>query len=325
MLTNSSVGVFLTTVSLVMCLSPGQESIEAADIAFDLPSSIECRDVTPPDFAVANPHLKQIEAKVRISAREIVGDSTEILQFDYEIRVGQANRVIDFSPKTLLESTVVEDEIDVTDAAEDSSANKADATIVYNPLLVGGSHNTTAKKSESKHFKQLAPKDVVLASGTVERGHGVFFRIRPSRSATFEGAREFVLVLAVPKAWRAEACQISCTAKLTRHHMMGNSVALIGGDRTAVGMYLLGDAEAWTAAEQLRETQDLCDQLGGKVAKANLLHAISTGADSVFARGASQRKRAKIEQAMKALHAAEAHLEHLSASPAADKVSGVED
>jgi hypothetical protein len=181
------------------------------------------------------------------------------------------------------------------------------------PLIVGGSHNTTAKKSEAKHFKQLAPKDVVLASGTIDREHGVFFRVRPSRSAAFEGSREFVLILAVPKDWRGDVCQIACTAKLTKHSLIGTSVASVGGQPIQVGMYIVGDIEAATAAEELRKAQDLRQQvLAGQ--KANLLESISTGASSVFARGTLQRKRMRIVEATRSLDSVQEHLKALSAS-----------
>jgi hypothetical protein len=311
----SRVHSMFVAICVLAGMSLSHQYVKADDIAFDLPSSIECRDVTPDQFALANPQLKQIEVKVRISARELKGDTSGILQFDYEIRIGEANRVIDFSPKTLLESTVVEDRIEITAAVEDSKASGADAAVGFNPVAIGGSHNSTAKKSEAKHFKQVVAKDVVLASGTIEREHGVFFRIRPSRTATFEGSREFLLIVAVPQAWHAGMCKITCTAKLAKHSLMSESVVSIGGQQTEVGMFLLGDAEALATAEQLRNLQNVCERLsGGGDKKSNLFHAISTGTENVFARSAMQRKRAKLQQATKALDEVRARLVQLSAA-----------
>ncbi len=313
---HSLVALTLITASLLACRLPGTHSVQAAGITFDLPSSVECRDVTTKDFANANPHLRQIEAKVRISARQTEGDIAAIVQFDYEIRVGNTIRVIDYQPKTLLESSIAQDQIEITAAAEDAQTNGVDGHIGYKPLFFGGSHNTTAKKSEAKHFKQMASQDVVLASGTVEREHGVFFRVRASRVAAFEGSHEFTLIVVVPRAWRADVCQISCIARVTKQSMMTSSESSSGGLQTSVGMYLTGDDEAAASAEQLRKTQDQYQlALTVRQQKSDLFHKLSRAASSVFERGATLRNRRNMNEARKSLDAAQDHLKLLSALP----------
>jgi hypothetical protein len=310
----SLIAQMLMAVSLLAAALPYVHCVQAAGITFDLPSSVECRDVTSQDFAIANPHLRQIEAKVRISARQIEGEIAAIVQFDYEIRVGNTIRVIDYQPKTLLESSIAQDQIEITAAAEDSQANGVDAHVNYKPLIFGGSHNTTAKKSEAKHFKQIASQDVVLASGTVEREHGVFFRVRASRVAAFEGSHDFILTVAVPRGWRADVCQISCIARVTKQSMMSSSELSTGGLQTSVGMYLKGDAEAAASAEQLREAQDQYQlALIVRQQKPDFFHAISRGASSFFERAATLRNRRSIEEAKKDLAAAQERLKLLSA------------
>jgi hypothetical protein len=304
----------LMTASLLAGAMPCVQCVHAAGITFDLPSSVECRDVTTKEFASANPNLRQIEAKVRISARQTEGAIAAIVQFDYEIRVGSTIRVIDYQPKTLLESSIAQDQIEVTAAAEDSQANGVDAHINYKPLLFGGSHNTTAKKSEAKHFKQITSQDVVLASGTVEREHGVFFRVRASRVAAFEGSHDFILTVAVPREWRADVCQISCIARVTKQSMMTRSESSSGGLQTSVGMYLVGDAEAAASAEQLRKAQDQYQlALAVRQQKPDLFHTISRGASGIFERRATLRNRASIAEARKSLDAAQEQLKLLSA------------
>ena len=59
----------------------------ATQVAFDLPDTIECRDVTPEDFTTAHPTLKVIEAKFRISARVVDGNLTEIVDFLYVLNM----------------------------------------------------------------------------------------------------------------------------------------------------------------------------------------------------------------------------------------------
>ena len=317
---HSMIAPMLMMVSLLAC--PLSHCVQAAGITFDLPSSIECRDVTTKEFAIANPNLRQIEAKIGISARQTEGAIAAIVQFDYEIRVGSTIKVVDYQPKTLLESSIALDQIEITAAAEDSQANGVDAHVNYKPLIFGGSHSTTAKKSEAKHFKQIASQDVVLASGTVEREHGVFFRVRASRVAAFEGSHDFILTVAVPRGWRADVCQISCIARVTKQSIMSSSESSSGGLQTAIGMYLAGDAEAGASAEQLRNAQDKYElALAVRQQKSDLLHTISRVASSLFERGATLRNRRSIEEARKSLDAAQDHLKILSALSSSGVIS----
>ena len=190
--------LFATGMMLV-CATRASERGRMAQVAFDLPSSIECRDVTTREFSLAHPQERLIEAKLRISARMISGDYANIVDFEYFVRAGMTARVQDYQPNTTLESTVDDDKVEITAAEENAKSAGLDAHVTLRPVVLGGTFNRSAKKSESSHFKQLAAKDIVLASGTIERERGVFFRIRPSRTAALEGGREFTIVAAVPK------------------------------------------------------------------------------------------------------------------------------
>ena len=50
-------------------------------VIFDIPSKIECRDVTPEKCAKAHPTMKVIEARFRISASFVEGDESSIEDF----------------------------------------------------------------------------------------------------------------------------------------------------------------------------------------------------------------------------------------------------
>jgi hypothetical protein len=245
------------TLIVALLISAAPAFAVETRIAFDLPSSIECRDVTPKEFAAAHPALKVIEAKFRISARVIDGNASDIIDFLYVLEsTHKSLRVQDYLPNTTLESSVVEDHIEITDATESSKASGTDAHVVYKPFALGGSLNQSSKKSESSHYKQIASKDLVLASGTTNREHGVFFRLRPSRAASFEGAKEFTLLATVPKTWRGDLCAISCDARATKRSLISTSVGSAGTEQAQIGMYLACDAEAAALAEELRRAHE---------------------------------------------------------------------
>lgn len=255
-----------------------------AQVAFDLPYSIECRDVTPKEFAAANPSMKVIEAKFRISARVTEGNSADIVDFLYVIdSTHKSMRVQDYLPNTTLESAVAEDRIEITDASENSKAAGLDAHVVYKPFALGGQLNQATKKSESSHYKQIASKDLVLASGTTNREHGVFFRLRPSRAASLEGAKEFTFLATVPKSWRSDLCTIACNARATKRSVISTSIVLAGTERAQIALYLSGDIEAATLAEDLcRAHEAYAAVLAAHPAKDCVLENISSQAAGLF-------------------------------------------
>ena len=228
-----------------------------AQIVFDLPDAIECRDATPADFQAAHPALKVVEGKLRISARVIEGTEAEVVDFLYTIaNPGKTMRFEDYLPNTLLESAVAEDQIEISDATENAKATGGEVHVAYKLFGIGLSHNQSAKKSEASRYKQIASKELVLASGTTNREHGVFFRLRPSRAASLEGAKEFTFLATVPKTWRGDVCTIACTARGMKVSFLSTSVAPAGAVRATVGVHLVGDAEAAALIGELRHAQE---------------------------------------------------------------------
>ena len=262
----------------------------AADtqVIFDLPDTIECTDVTPEKFAANHPDLKVIEAKLRISARIPEGSETDIVDFLYMITSpGMRMKIQDYLPNTTLESTVQGDQIEIADTSESSNATAEDAHISYKILGLGGTANQGSKKTESSKYKQIAPKALVVASGTTNREHGVFFKLEPSKGASLEGAKNFTFLAIVPKAWRGDWCIVSCAARAKKKSFFSTTIPVAGVDQAHIGMYLSGDREASLRAEQLCEIQDEHEGLratqlakhGNRLVEA--MHAATT-ADHLF-------------------------------------------
>ena len=277
----------------VFAVSMMHSAVRGAQVAFDLPSSIECRDVTTREFAALHPDLRLIEVRLRISARMIDGGASEIVDFEYVLKTNTVMRIQSYTPTTTLESAVAEDHIEITDATEATNANGLDAHVAYKPLSLGGSHNQTSKKAESSHFKQIAAQDIVLASGTIDREHGVFFRIRPSRTSALEGGKDFTFVATVPRTWRADLCAIACGARATKHSVFSTSVVPAGNNQIEVGMYLAGDGQAANLAEELRVYQDAYAKLAADAAKENVFQTISTETGSLLAGKPSKKQALK--------------------------------
>jgi len=226
-------------------------------VKFDIPDTIECRDVTPEKCAAAHPHLKVIEGKFRLSARIVKGSEAEILDFLYMlVNPGLRLKIHDYLPNTTLESALADDHIEVAENTESSAAATEDAHVGYKILSLGATLNQTSKKTESNHYKQIVPKALVLASGTTNREHGVFFKLRPSNGASLEGAKEFTFLAIVPKDWRGDWCAVACGARTKKKSLLPTSVTMVGIEQAHVGLYLSGDREASALSDQLCKLQE---------------------------------------------------------------------
>ncbi|HVU86547.1 MAG TPA: hypothetical protein VHD36_04460 [Pirellulales bacterium] len=226
-------------------------------VMFDMPDSIECRDVTPEKCAAAHPNLKAIEGKFRLSARITRGSETDVVDFLYMlISPSLRLKIHDYLPNTTLESALSGDNIEVAETTENTTGNTQDAHIGYKIFNLGASRNQTAKTTEQNHYKQIVPKALVLASGTTNREHGVFFKLRPSNGQSLEGAKEFTFLAIVPKSWRGDWCTITCAARAQKKSFLPTSVTLAGIEQAHIGLYLSGDREANALAEQLCQIQE---------------------------------------------------------------------
>lgn len=242
-------------LAFVTCLVSTFSS-QKPKVVFDLPDRIECRDVTPENFAARTTH-KVIEARFRISSRFVTGAEADIVDFLYIIASSaHPLRIQDYLPNTTLESTVTGDQIEVTDKTEVNGTQNADMHVGYKILKLGITQTKGTNESESSQYKQIAQKALVVSSGTVDREHGVFFKLRPSKLVSLEGAKDFTFLAIVPRSWRGDWCTISCAARTNRRFMMTESIVPAGVEQAQVGLYLAGDLQAAKLVDQLRVVQD---------------------------------------------------------------------
>jgi hypothetical protein len=141
-------------------------------------------------------------------------------------------------------------------------------------LSLKGAKSLTSKKTESNHYQRIAPKNLVLASGTVNRGNGVFYKLRPSQGISLEGSREFVLLCIVPKTWRGDWCSVICSARTNKRSAISSSVAISGIEHAHVGLYLIGERQASELADELTEVQHAHGGLLSRYLAKQALHSM---------------------------------------------------
>ncbi|MGD9723994.1 MAG: hypothetical protein AB7O59_21560 [Pirellulales bacterium] len=276
----------LVLVAASLSISVGWRPAYSSDptrIVFDLPLTVECRDASPTDFAAAHPTLMVIEAKFRVSARLAAGTEADIQDFLYIIASpNRKMRFQDYLPNTAVESAVADDQIEITDATENAKGGEIGAKVGYQGVGGGVSRNKSSKKAHTNHYKEIAPRALVVASGTTDHEHGVFFKLKPSRAASLEGAKTFTFLAIVPKTWRGGWCTISCAARANSKTFFGRSEIVPAGVAQAqIGLYLVGDADANALAEELGDAQQqYADLMTGQLAKVGLLEAMYDAAST---------------------------------------------
>ncbi|MEM9659599.1 MAG: hypothetical protein AAF961_14665, partial [Planctomycetota bacterium] len=102
----------------------------------------------------------------------------------------------------------------------------------------------------TEKLTQLAPKHVVVASGTVDEEHGVFFKLRPTPQTTIEGVHEFTVQFLVPAKWRADAVRVKCQASGVQKFLWVKQQKVWASENRKVALYMAGDEQARIAAER---------------------------------------------------------------------------
>jgi hypothetical protein len=206
----------VTAIQLLACrLAAAKPSLE-----FDVRSKVECRDVTPREFSRRHPNQRLVECALIVSTYLVSGNIDEVESISIEISNSEDHlRVCDFSPHTRLESEYAGD-IQTTRTRESSRSLTASlggevpgsiggAVANLKPTINGV---TGGKEVVTDTMKRVAPRLVVIASGTINDEHGVFFTLRSSSMSSLEGLHEFTIQFVVPADWCSSELQVNCRA-----------------------------------------------------------------------------------------------------------------
>ncbi|HWB08328.1 MAG TPA: hypothetical protein VG826_03855 [Pirellulales bacterium] len=239
-------------------------------VGFDLGYMVECRDVTPPAFAMVHPDEKIMEADLRVSVRVEKGEEKDVEQLEFEITSpAERLRIVDFLPRTLIEADVA-DHIEVVKTTETlrsvgatvgttisiGAGNEHANGAVVTSALPAANANATHRNELKETTKKIPPGRAVVTSGTLENEHGVFFKLRRSAAGTFEGIKPLSFRFVVPAKWHGDWMVISCTATGNVKRYFFKSTEEIGTAKAFLALYLAGDARAERAALEMAEAQE---------------------------------------------------------------------
>lgn len=197
-------------------------------VQFDASPTVACAPELNKAFESTHSDERLVTATITISAVLDAGPTDAIGELRYDIYAPE-NRIaiFDYLPKTTLSTDVVGN-IKVQKA--DSDGRRAQISVdgtVSQFLRADASGGADSSQSTSKSYEVRPPLEAVAAAGTIHRGHGVYFKLRPSDQLSLEGSRQFQLVFRVPQDWRGDYLRASCRSTNQRGQPLGQSSFLI--------------------------------------------------------------------------------------------------
>lgn len=222
---------------------------EAGPVNFDVGYRISCRDVTPDDYVGDE---KLIEAKFVVSSLVAYEAENDLLQF--VIRIESADpriTVVDYAPRTTVQNTMTGG-LQIERKKETDATLGANLTGKYDGIVSGNvSGGASRKDSVTTKYELRSPIELIAASGTIHRGAGVYFKLKPARQTTLEGAKEFTCVFRAPRDWNRGLASVYCEALGEESSTLSplDSRRTFARQAFRVALYLDIDAEARQAAE----------------------------------------------------------------------------
>ena len=249
----------LRIVVTLMAIAIPSFVLQAAQphVNFDAVTLIGCCDVTPEDFALVHPDERLVEAIFCIStftARENYENMDLVIQI---VSPNRSVQIIDHLPNTTTTSEYA------TNIAYDKGHEKV-AGIGLNAggtaaevVNLTSNLNFSNKTTSSVRYEKLPPTQILAASGTLQRGSGVYFKLKPSSQTTLEGSREYAVKMRVPTTWRGDIMHLHCRA---RHFQKGGlfsdeSIEPAGSADYLVALYLDFDQQAKQIAAALVDAE----------------------------------------------------------------------
>ncbi len=188
-----------------------------SSVRFDLARLAVGTSVVEDDSVQPLPGQRLIRVPLRISTIILSPRSPQPQQMVVRIFcTDPAVTVVDYSPRTELCSPY-QGNLEVQKTAEKSKHLGLTLTGAYPGVGTGTALADAAGKDlESVRYQQVAPLELVAASGTFGRGRGVYFKLRATAMQVLEGDRQFEVILSVPDNWQAGLLDVRMTAEASR-------------------------------------------------------------------------------------------------------------
>lgn len=191
-------------------------------VHFDVPAILGAEEYIY-DSSSAESKLRTILVTLPVTAeiRKDQGVSPTAFRFDVSWN-RNAFPLVDYGPRTQTISEVA-GTVSVDRFVEKNSNIGLNVNGSFPPFATGSAlAGHGGRSGEKVRYDEIPQHDILIASGTIKRGTGAYFRFHPSRAETLEGGREVFLMFQVPKSWRGGVLQVECTAVGSKKNLAWN-------------------------------------------------------------------------------------------------------
>ena len=251
--------VLMATATLVTAMGMPVAEVrgEAGDsmVYFDMPPLAKA--IKKGESSPAEPMFVTVELK--LSSMLASPDMPRIDQWLVRCQPRDpALSIADYSPRTELASEI-EGPIQIKNTNEKSKSFGLSIDGAYGHLArLHSGFDQGNKDIDSVQLDRVAPVHAVTASGTINRGRGVYFKLRWTAQQVLEGEKVFHVTLRVPPTWRGGLLDVSVVAQSEHKSFPGwdSDAKTLGAANFVVASYLEGDATAYAKAQQLFEAEN---------------------------------------------------------------------
>ena len=232
-------------------------------VKFDVPALISVSDLETTNNSAGHESVepfsaneKTIQAIIPVSSEVRSGDRGNVEEFRFDVFWNRnAYLIADYGPQTQTVSDI-EGLVAVEKIHERKRGLGLDLETGYQDLVSANARGELSSGSSTDtKYNEVPQHDVLIASGTVRRGTGAFFRFHPSRRETLEGGRDLVVEFRVPVSWRGGLLKVECRAQGHRK-VIGSWREPFQESRSfVVPIYLDGDDQARQAAMSFAQTE----------------------------------------------------------------------
>lgn len=286
--------MLVASLCIALAVSPTVSASEPYVISFDLPPTAVATPVAclRGDTLVASDESEPVEITLRLSSLVSGGAFPQIDRWMIRCVPRQTSwRVVDYSPRTETASDYV-GSIQVKSADEESQSFGMAIDAAQGNLVRGHfGVDQGSKQSESLQYERHAPLHAVTAAGTIERGRGVYYKLRWTSTQVLEGEKEFKITFDVPPGFRAGLVDVSVVAigrPAKRNAVVGafSQIPVLGDDagamrrlgeaRFVVAVYAEGDPVARQAANAITDAEATLRREAAKVRATSPSRSLST-------------------------------------------------
>ncbi|QDU27893.1 hypothetical protein ETAA8_29840 [Anatilimnocola aggregata] len=221
------------------------QTVQPPRVQFDAPYSIAVRELPLPPSPTLG-HEKLVESRLDISSLVVAGNERDVTQFVFQVQSMQRTMIVqDYLPRSARDTSVAGN-VSVNEGREDSTNFGLDITGNYQNLTGAAAHlGQGQKENASRKFERLPALETVVASGTVFRGTGAYFKLHTTDRQLLEGATTVSVIWKVPANWRADYLHVRCLAE---GRVRGQNAQRVGQRDFLVPLYVAGDVQAQQTA-----------------------------------------------------------------------------